>query len=339
MIASHMNSAITQHRNLYRTVFFLFSFLLLAFPTAADEINYFYDDAGRLVRAVKDSERVLYRYDEVGNLLSISRENSASQASPPALQGIDPDIFLIGGSYHVIISGQNLLTTSSVTSDDPNITIKNVSAINTKILATISIAGTATPGQANITITTAYGSASMPINLHRALIDPEAMTLFPGSTASFSVSLTPPAARELTAMVINKDPGILEIQSSVFIPPEGSAALPVKAVKEGTGTIRIGSTEATVFVTGSGGLLSAPPVSVSIGSVPDGASINAAPVSVMIGNTCAGSVLSHSRPVSVIIGDIYLGPVVTHSNPVSLIWTVIPGAIAVSEPVCIEIQQ
>ncbi len=324
-----------------RILFVSISILLssLAFTSFADEITYFYDDAGRLVKVIKGAEAVLYQYDEVGNLLSIIRENSPSQALPPVLQGIDPDILIIGDSYQVVISGQNLLTTSSVTSDNPNITIRNISAINTRILATFAIGSSALPGAANITVATSYGSASISINLHQALFDPAAITLFPGSSAPLSVSLTPAALKDFKAKVNNRSKDIVETQAFVIIPASGSADVPVKAVKEGTGTIQIGSAEATVFVTGSGGLLSAPPVSVSIGPSPDGASINASPVSVMIGNTYTGSVFSHSRPVSVIIGDMYLGPVLTHSNPVSVVWTVIPGAITVSVPICVEIQQ
>ncbi len=135
----------------------------------ADEVNYLYDDTGRVVRVLKGTERLLYQYDEVGNLLSISEETSTPQALPPVLQGIDPDIFLIGSNYYVTLTGQNLLTTTSITSDNPNITIKNIAAIDTKIHALLNVASSAFPGQANITVTTSYGSASIAINLYQAI--------------------------------------------------------------------------------------------------------------------------------------------------------------------------
>lgn len=63
------------------------------------EVLYVHDDAGRLVRAVKGTEGVTYKYDQVGNLLSISRGKT----------------------------GQNLLRMTRITSDNPQITIKNIS--------------------------------------------------------------------------------------------------------------------------------------------------------------------------------------------------------------------
>src|SRR3990172_4580097 len=176
-----------------RSLFALF-FLLVPISFAfGDSANYFYDDIGRLVRVARDTERVLYQYDEVGNLVSIIIENSVAQALPPVLEDIDPDIFLIGENYQIVITGHNLLTTSSVTSDNTNVSIKNVAAKDTMLLATFSIGSGASPGQANITVKTSYGSASLSINGYRSDIAPSGVTLFPGSTASLSVSLTPPA--------------------------------------------------------------------------------------------------------------------------------------------------
>jgi YD repeat-containing protein len=310
-------------------------FIFLPSPSTGDSVEYFYDDSGRLVRVVKGTERILYQYDEVGNLISISKEDSTPQELPPVLQGIDPDIFLIGGNYNVIITGQNLLTTSSVTTDNPNITVKFITAIDTKINAVLSISNTASPGSANLTVTTSYGSASMAINLYKAKIVPEAISLFPVSTASLSVSLTPSASKDLKVAVINKNPEIIDTQSYAVIPAGGSGNFTVKAIKEGTGTIEVGSTEATVFVVGEGGLIDAAPVSVLIIPVPDNALIYSSPVSVHIGGVYIGEVLSLSNGVSI------AWPVIMNSStslPVSVKWTVVQGAITVSMPVCVKIE-
>lgn len=129
----------------FLTIIFISIFqIIISSPLSfGDSVDYLYDDAGRLARVTKGNERLLYQYDEVGNLLSISRENSAPKASPPVLSGIDPDIFLIGSTFNVMITGQNLLTTSSVTTDNPNVTVKFIAALNTKVNIVLSVASTA----------------------------------------------------------------------------------------------------------------------------------------------------------------------------------------------------
>ena len=282
----------------------------------ADEVNYLYDDTGRVVRVLKGTERLLYQYDEVGNLLSILEETSTPQALPPVLQGIDPDIFLIGSNYYATLTGQNLLTTSSITSDNPNITIKNIAAIDTKITATLSIGSGAVPGQANITVTTSYGSASITINLYDAIIIPEAISLFPPSTAIMSASLNPSATKDLKVSIYNKNPDIINTQSSVLIPAGGSADFTVKALQEGTGTIRIGTAETIVYV-------------LEVSSI----SINASPLCVSIGSV-SGDMSIYSSPVSVGFG--VTGSLSAFSKAVSVEWPTVPGATIVSMPVCVR---
>jgi YD repeat-containing protein len=336
MIEWQMNFLMPHLKDLHLSVFFLFSFLFLPFPIAADQVNYFYDDAGRLVKVEKGAERVLYQYDEVGNLLSIIRENSPSQALPPILQSVDPDILIIGNSYQMIISGQNLHTTSSVTSDNPNVTIKYIAAIDTKILAAISIGSGASPGQANITVTTSYGSASMPVNLYSPSITPAEVTLFPAGTTTLSVSLTPPAPRDVNIKIANKNPDIVEAPPSITISSGGSAGFIIKARDAGTGTIGVGSAETTVLVVGGNSMINAAPVSVALGSVPANTAIQASPVSVLIGNSFTGSVISYANPVGV-VWPVILDRAV--SGPVSVVWPTVPNAVTVSGQVCVQIQQ
>jgi len=50
------------------TSFFLFIFLVLSCLVFADAINYFYDDAGRLVRVAKGTEGLVYQYDAVARI-------------------------------------------------------------------------------------------------------------------------------------------------------------------------------------------------------------------------------------------------------------------------------
>lgn len=314
-------------------LFLLFIPFLLISSAIADEVNYFYDDAGRLVKVLKGTERLFYQYDEVGNLISISTESSTPGTSPPVLQGINPDIFLIGTTQNVTITGQNLLTTSSITSGNPNITIKNIAAIDTKIQATISIASSASLGQANITVTTSYGSANITISLHEAIIIPVALSLFSASTATLKVSLNPPATRNVKISIKNKTVDIISTQNSVTVPAGGQTDLTVKALKDGTGTIQIGSAEATVLVIGGDGVINANPVSVSIGAVPDGSVLSSNPVSVAWPASVDSLV---SMPVSVEWPTVSAGTAV--SRQISAEWPTVSAAIVVSVPVCVKIE-
>lgn len=310
-------------KTLFKLLILLCVFALLPSLSAGDSIEYLYDANGRLIKANKaDNTRVLYQYDEVGNLIGIYKETSASQPLPPVLSGINPDIFLIGESYNVVITGQNLLTTTSVTSDNPDVMINFTAAIDSKVIAVLSIADSASAGQANITVTTSYGSASMTINLYVANITPEEISLFPGSTATMAVSLNPSASRDVTVEVNNKTPDIIDTPSSVTIPVGGSGDFTVKALKGGTGTINIGNAEAIVYVIGGdddsrGAIIESAPVSVSIGDVPSDTVISSMPVSVNIGYISEGSIIS--------------------SSPVSVQWLEIANGITISQQVSVEI--
>ena len=319
-------------------------FLLTPSLLFADSVEYLYDDLGRLVRVTKpDNTRVLYYYDEVGNLLSITKETSTPQALPPMVQGIDPDIFLVGGAYNIAITGQNLFTTSSIATDNPDISVKLTAAIDTKIVAVLSISSGASSGQANLTVTTTYGSASMTINLYKLAIMPEVMGLFPGKTSSFSVSLTPSAPEDLKVAVINNNPDIIETQSSVTIPAGASAGLTVKALKGGGGTINIGGTEAMVYVFEDGALMNAMPVSVYIeeSKSVSGAATTSLPVSVYIEQPAAVDAATASLPVSVFIEQSTAVDATAATMPVSVYieQPTAVNAIAVSSPVSAYIEQ
>ena len=76
-------------------------------------VQYFYDNIGRLIATVSDTGDVtIYTYDEVGNLLSISKDTFSP--NPPVIQGINPDILFVGTTTLVSIRGQNLLTTEGL---------------------------------------------------------------------------------------------------------------------------------------------------------------------------------------------------------------------------------
>jgi YD repeat-containing protein len=293
-------------------------FLFIAIPLIsafAEVVIYTYDDANRLIKVVhEDGSVVEYSYDEVGNLISISR-NTGTAPGPPVIQGIDPNIMIVGNTYDITIIGDKLSTTSSVTTNNPNITVTNVSAAETRINATFSISINASPGQSNINVTTPYGAANIPINLHQATLTPNSVSLCAASTSSMRVSLNPPAAVDVSAPIANRNPDIISTPSSVIVPAGGNVDFTVTAVTDGTGIIDVGNAESTVYVIGSGVYVYAKRVNVSFGFVPGDTLVKSPSVSVSI-----GTVNSQSTAVS---------------NTVSVGWSGISG-ITVSSPVCVR---
>lgn len=295
-------------RRLCFSLLIFLSFLILSTSLSiGDSIEYLYDDSGRLIKVTnpETNMRVLYQYDEVGNLISISSETSVAQSLPPTLEGIDPDILLIGTNNYVTITGHNLLTTNSVASDNPNIIIKDIAAINTRINATLSIASAATSGQSVLTVTTSNGSTNIPVNLYGVNVTPPAISIFTtGSSNSgdVSASLIPSAPHDFRAAIKNNNPDIISLQPTVIMPGGGSANFTIHALKQGTGIIEIGNAQTPVYVLEGGNIsLMTSPVCVTIDTIPAGLLIGSA------------------------------------SNPVSVQWLSISNAIVISAPVCIQI--
>ncbi len=317
---------------------------IIALPSLSisDSVDYLYDDSGRLVTVTDttNNTRLLYHYDKVGNLLSIYKEeNVIPGTSAPVLDSIDPDIFLIGETYNVVITGQNLLTTSSITSDNPDVTVKFIAAIDTKIVAVLSIADTASTGQANITVTTSYDSASISINIYSVIMVPKGITSYPLKTESLSVSLAPSAPRDLDVGIYNSSPDVLDTQPVITIPAAGSAGFAVQALKPGAGIIRIGNAESAIYVIGEKeDVITAKPVSVYINLLSGDASSISLPVSVRIepplGNITA------ALPVSVHISALSSDDASVVSQPVSVsvIKAIISDASTSSLPVSIRIE-
>ena len=277
-----------------------------------DTVDYIYDDAGRLIKASKGNTTLFYQYDEVGNLLSISPDEGAPNPSPPSLSSISPDVFVAGATYEVVITGQNLRTTQSITSDNPALAFQNIAAIETRITATLSVSDNAAPGQANIAVITSYGSAKMAVNLYQVNITPAAISLFPASTGTVSVSLTPSAQRELIIPVANKNMDVVSTPQFTAVPAGGIADLPITGLKIGSGSIKIASAEAAVYVIESDVSLQTA-VSVSFAGLPSNSTIYASAVSVDFSGSMPQGSAAFSSGVSVavpyIINEIISAPV------------------------------
>ena len=121
-------------------------------PLAANPIKYVYDELGRLLAAIDPSgDTATYKYDAMGNILSISRANS-SQVS---IISFTPQKGVVGST--VTINGTGFGATSSQNSVSFNgVSATIVSATTTQIVATVP--ATATTG--SITVTAPGGSVS-----------------------------------------------------------------------------------------------------------------------------------------------------------------------------------
>lgn len=288
----------------------------------ADEINYIYDDANRLIRVeYPDGTTTEYTYDAVGNLLTIAQGTISNQGLAPVLQSITPDIVLIGADQNVTITGLNLLTTSSLTSDNQHITFSNVVAQDTSIQATFSIARAALPGQITFTVVTAYGSASIQATITSATLSfsPDRLSLIGGNRGTVTASLSPSVGKDVTIALKNSNPLIVSVPQAVVIPSSGTATLQVNPLIAGTSAITSGDARVDVFVIGGEITAISLPVSVYLDGQSGGASTQQSlPVSVYLNAQSDGASTQQSLPVSVYLDAQSGGASTIQSLPVSV---------------------
>jgi YD repeat-containing protein len=102
--------------------------------TVADQVQYIYDDLGRLSQVIDGQGNVAtYQYDAVGNLLSITRNTGGVGA--PTITAFTPNTGNAGASVNVSLTGTNL-TGASLATSNPGILVRNVVTTPTTITAT-----------------------------------------------------------------------------------------------------------------------------------------------------------------------------------------------------------
>jgi hypothetical protein len=271
----------------------LCAFLLMSSTVFADQVEYFYDNSGRLQWVQEGGDVRNYRYDKVGNLLSVI----TTHAVVPVIQSIDPDVFVIGNSHNATISGQNLLAANSITSDNPLVTALILDTTDTAVTAMVTVADAASPGQVVLTVTTPYGSAPAPVSLCAPIVDPDSVVLSIGGSASYSVTLTPPLSKDVTSPITNKTPTIISMPFSILIPAGGAGHFTVNALATGIGLLNVGSAASTVTVDVSGESVTLP-VSTYVDASGDGCSAASLPVSVFTEIPLSNGSAT-SQPVSV----------------------------------------
>lgn len=141
-------------------------FLLALAASASATSNFSYDDLDRLFQATDGAgATVQYNYDPVGNILSV--QNSAYSTAAPTISAVSPAAFTVGSSQSVTLLGTNL-SGAVVTTDNPGIVIGGISAISTKVTATLSPGYDARIGPTNIIVSTPWGTATVPVTVNGA---------------------------------------------------------------------------------------------------------------------------------------------------------------------------
>ena len=276
----------------------LFSLVLIS-TVSAENTNYFYDELGRIIKAVAETgDAATYNYDEIGNLLSIDRQTT--KPLPPVLNSVTPDIAFAGANMTIAISGTNLFTTESVWSGN-GIIINSFTSSDTVITANITLPSDMPLGTTTVNVKTLYGSASINLDVYKLTLEPATKYLSSGETVNISVSLTPVAPKDLTIAITNKNPDIISCPQSVIVPANGNAAFTIQALKQGTGILVLSGATATIFVTPSfsgPASINSTPVSAAFNSVPSGAPIFSTPVSAAFDIVPSGAAI-RSEPISV----------------------------------------
>jgi YD repeat-containing protein len=235
-----------------------------ALPARGGDAYYYYDKGGRLIMTLTDTgEVVTYEYDSSGNLLSVSGMEVSNSA--PVIHSVSPGRLFAGTGVTVTITGEGLFSTRSVLFDDSSISVKDFSATETEITATVELSSASATGVSAFTVETVYGSASDSVGVYKVTLSPETTVMGVGEAVDITVVISPP--EQVSLEVGNVYPEVLDVADSVAIPTSGEAVLEVSGIGEGTGYVTVKNATMAVYVPGpfSGDTWAlSPPVSVAM---------------------------------------------------------------------------
>jgi YD repeat-containing protein len=184
--------------------------LLCARATAAQQaqINYLYDELGRLVAVIdQQGDVAVYSYDAVGNLLSIQRVNASDAPGAVAISLVSPNKGPVGTT--VTLFGKGFSATPSQNSVAFNGTAAAVTEAAPNRLVT-SVPSGATTGA--ITLTAPLGNATSPSAFTVTgvtgplTVTPTAALVLPSRTQQFTAALDGTATTDVT-WAVNGIPG------------------------------------------------------------------------------------------------------------------------------------
>ncbi len=288
-------------------VFFISVLVCVTTPSlsSGDSAQYFYDDNGRLTRVVKGTAGVIYSYDETGNLVSVI--NDTTSASSPTITNIIPNVFFTGSTMLVTITGQNLLTTDSITANGGLVAIeKIVSVTDTQITAEVTAlsAGTDTIKVTTRNGTPNYATVGVTLSSSKLTFSPGQLAIAPGTNGIITASISPPLSAPLTITLASSSPSVASVSQTVVIPVGGTANISVTALNNGVASISTGDTRTVVFVTSpfSGDVsgFSAKSISVYIDAPSGTWPASALPISVYV-DAPQGTSPATALPVSVYV--------------------------------------
>jgi hypothetical protein len=102
------------------------------------------------------------------------------------------------------------------------------------------------PGNATITfkIPAAFGGGTFTVAAHvlpavDLILDPSALTLAAGASATVDASLNPPAADSIIVAITTANSGSIGVPATVVIPPGGHGTFKVDGLKSGVGTVNL----------------------------------------------------------------------------------------------------
>jgi hypothetical protein len=201
------------------------------------------------------------------------------------ITGISPSQVFIGNEVSITLTGNNLLQTKSVTTDNSGIQIKNFSSSNNSISIDAQIQKNAASGAANFTVQTLSGSASISMNLLSLTFTPSQVAMLNGTSTSITARIDG-LASDYNLILTNNNPSVIQAPQSLTVPVAGSASFVINAVSMGAGAIASGNSGISVYVTPSYSgttTLEVKPVSVKLPSLTQNTSsapVYAPPVSV-----------------------------------------------------------
>jgi YD repeat-containing protein len=260
-----------------RLLFFLTCVLLAIAqlrPLLAQSVKYIYDDAGRLVVVIdQNGDAAVYTYDAVGNLLSITHQNTGTVSIVTFSPGSGPigSVVTIYGTGFSTTPSQNLLTfngtSATVTaSTSTSLTATVPTGATTGALAVTTPAGSGTSAT-NFQITTATAAlissftpagalAGSAVSISGANFEPLAASnrLILNTTRAFTtastgstVTMQVPVKAGSGRIVLSTVNGMAVSAADLFIPPSPYDVSDV----QWTGRTTVGQQAAVAITTGT----------------------------------------------------------------------------------------
>ena len=170
--------------------------------------------------AQAQTSRILeYHYDDAGNLIRITTLQSQGE---PIIDNLSPSAIALDTPTLIVATGTNL-DNAQVTTDDPGLTVSNVTSTPVEVRFTLTAADTVPLGAHLLTFTTALGSTDVSIDVVPEQIElflaPVPVVVSTSNIVTLILELAEPAPADYVVNLIPDDTSIATANpSSVTIP-------------------------------------------------------------------------------------------------------------------------